>query len=178
MKKTNTAPRTFFLAAILTFIQGTAHTATDLVGTEQVDCIPDGEWTELSWENSIGGEGMPVDGELVSGSGDVVELDPWSDDSLGAPSDMSQDGSTVSGTVSVGNAAGELSGPSGDAQNVGTEGDCIGVTLGFKIRYPITVTTKKTTKTIEGGTVTTTKTHKVWGYRTLRMNPVKEICPC
>lgn len=142
-------------------------------------CIPEGETSVISvTPPAIGGTGASQPAEWADGSGQqpavapkIYEEDPFHDDAMG-------EGGWANGDVQIPitNTGGSLSGPDGDAQNGGTEGDCIEVYPKIPYWYQVTIT-ETWGYTIFGASVGGSETKLAWRQGWYPM-PSEQVCPC
>jgi hypothetical protein len=144
-----------------------------------IPCIPDGETSVINvTPPAVGGTGASQPAEWADGSGQqpavapkIFENDPLHDDQMG-------DGDWANGEVQIPitNTGGTLSGPNGEGQNGGTEGDCIEVYPKIPYWYQVTVT-ETWGYSIFGASVGSSETKLVWRLGWFTM-PDSQVCPC
>lgn len=131
-------------------------------------CVPEGGEVAVDFSNPDVGPDDTID------SAEGMEHDVCFDDEMGD----AQVGTGSGTTLMVGNKGGSLSGPNGQSQNGGAEGDCIEVYVVWKITRVITHTVTYAHfefMGVHGATTTITwRTYEVYYIR----SGIQDVCPC
>ncbi len=145
------------------------------------DCIPTGKKVDSCADrpNLNEGENIPVGSYYGLNGGDPrgVEDDSMSpDDPMGGATPNSNGSSAC---VEVENKSGNLSGPNGDVQNGGVEGDCIEVKICWSYYYPRPGRTRCYTLWTPGGEIQDCYTDPpTIATGRICSDPPKKVCPC
>ncbi len=131
-------------------------------------CVPEGGEVAVDFSNPDVGPDDTID------SAEGMEHDVCFDDKMGD----AQVGTGSGTTLMVGNKGGSLSGPNGQSQNGGAEGDCIEVYVVWTVRRTIehTYTYAKFKLPFVQGATETVKWH-TYVYYEIRSG-VQDVCPC
>ncbi len=144
-------------------------------------CLPEGETRDVTFTTHLNSAGTPADAEIILGSGEAWEEDPFSpNDPLGELIEAPLPGGGMTFTVPVRNDGGNLSGPNGVVQNGGVEGDCIEVFVRYTIRYSVKVCVTVETGVDAGGVNGSTAREECWTEirRQTRSFKARTVCPC
>jgi len=147
-----------------------------------VPCVPEGGCVVVEWPNWATAPNVPTSARPLDNQGiDGHESDPITpDDDLGSGAWKTDANGNTYPTLEICNRGGSLSGPNGKDQNGGFEGDCIEVSVTFRIAYKVTITSGLTAHLAPGGVGTSSTasvTYEIW-IRTTIESEVKEVCPC
>lgn len=143
-------------------------------------CVPKGGSVDVGpFTPNSDYDGAPTSLQPVgNGNPQGFEDDSFSDDEMGSATPQAGGGATVKVSCS---ADGKLSGPNGEVQNGGSEGDCIEVTVKWKYKYKIIeVTAVEGSALLEllGLSITSSIHVEKWRMITISSKEKIEVCPC